>query len=114
MGALSFCFSSSKESDTIDDDMDFGFSAEKENGTTHIDTFYGTLYKVDESEYSLSSGGNSKNRKSIYIRKKEGFEQVFSSLSDYVGKEVKAEGIEISRKSPWNITIELVSVASAD
>lgn len=93
--------------------LPFAFSASKESDTVCIDTYYGTLYKSDSGEYTLVTG-NSRNRASIFIKQKKGSEEEYRALSEFVGKEVKIEGIELSRKSFWNITIALVSVSLSE
>ena len=73
----------------------------------------GILYKADSGEYTLITG-KSKSRKTIHIKEKKGYEDVYASLSAYVEQKVKIEGRELSRKSLWNVTIELVSLTLAD
>lgn len=73
----------------------------------------GTIFIDANGEYTLITG-KSRSRKTVHIIAKEGYEDVYASLLDYVGQNVRIEGIEVSRKSLWNITIELTSLALAD
>ena len=73
----------------------------------------GTLEQSARGEYFIISG-KSRSRRTYVLVCKNGDEEAFKALEKLVGKEIKIEGEEISRKSPWNITVELVSVSAEE
>ena len=77
-------------------------------------TASGILRKAADDTYTLIENSKSRSRKTVHITESEGYEEAYRALSELVGEEIKIEGREISRKSPWNITVALISVQKAD
>ena len=77
-------------------------------------TASGILRKAADDTYTLIENSKSRSRKTVHITEAEGYEEAYRALGELVGEEIKIEGREISRKSPWNITVALISVQKAD
>ena len=77
-------------------------------------TASGILRKAADDTYTLIENSKSRSRKTVHITEAEGYEEAYRALGELVGEEIKIEGREISRKSPWNITVALIAVQKAD
>lgn len=73
-------------------------------------TITGVLEHRENGNWIVITQPESKNRATYKIVQEAGYESVFASLTDFAKKKVRITGMEVSRTSPWNITLGITDI----
>ncbi|MBQ9205957.1 MAG: hypothetical protein IJ158_04515 [Treponema sp.] len=72
----------------------------------------GVLRQTEDGGFVLVAGERTKNRVTYALRPSAEKQEVYDSLSDFVGAHVTVTGVVHERKSRWAFVVEVVSVTS--